>query len=94
MMSQYIDRYLPRYHAPTHFGSDGPKPGSEKSTYNLVQNEPKMKPAAGPRIRTPIVIASKIENKIYQVLRCDQDNRVLDSVSMRCTGWNDMFLPI
>lgn len=48
---------LPRYHAPTHFGSVGPKPGSDKSTYSRVQNEPKIKPAAGPKIRTPIVIA-------------------------------------
>lgn len=49
--------HLPRYQAPTHFGSDGPKPGSLRSTYNLVQNDPNIKPAAGPRMRTPIVMA-------------------------------------
>lgn len=48
---------LPRYQAPTHFGSDGPKPGLDKSTYILVQNDPNIKPAAGPKMRTPIVMA-------------------------------------
>lgn len=50
---------LPNHHAPTHLGSVVSIFGSTvKSAYKLVQNEPTIKPKAGPKIRTPIVIAA------------------------------------
>jgi hypothetical protein len=48
----------PSHHAPTHRGSLGVTGGSTlRSAYSRVHTEPRMKPSAGPRIRTPIVIA-------------------------------------
>jgi len=51
---------LPSHQAPIHRGSVGVILGSiDRSAYRLVQSEPKMKPSAGPRILTPMVIAGK-----------------------------------
>jgi hypothetical protein len=49
---------LPSHQAPTHRGSVGVIFGSTvRSAYSLVHSEPSMNPRAGPRIRTPMVIA-------------------------------------
>jgi hypothetical protein len=48
----------PSHQAPIHRGSVGVILGSiDRSAYRLVQSEPNMKPRAGPRILTPMVIA-------------------------------------
>jgi len=48
----------PSHQAPIHRGSVGVILGStDRSAYRLVQSEPKMKPSAGPRILTPMVMA-------------------------------------
>lgn len=49
--------HLPKYHAPTHCASVGSMPGSRFGYGMRVQIEPRMNPAAGPKIRTPIVMA-------------------------------------
>jgi len=52
------DTDLPSHQAPIHRGSVGVILGStDRSAYRLVQSEPKMKPSAGPRILTPMVMA-------------------------------------
>lgn len=49
--------HLPKYHAPTHCASVGSMPGSRFGYGMRVQIEPRMNPAAGPKIRTPMVMA-------------------------------------
>lgn len=47
----------PNHQAPIQRGSLASKPGFEKFTYHRVHTDPTINPEAGPRIRTPIVIA-------------------------------------
>lgn len=58
----------PNHQAPIQRGSPASKPGLVKFTYQRVHTEPTIKPDAGPKIRTPIVIAMYIADCLLATL--------------------------